>query len=72
MPILTEKQHEVVSALVFSSMNVAEASRMLGCHRNTVLWHIAKIQEKTKLDPLDFFDLHDLFNMTEDQTDAET
>ena len=70
MPSLTDKQRDVISALVFSSMNIAAAARMVGLHRNTVLWHIAKIQETTKLDPLDFFDLHDLFNMMEEQTDV--
>ena len=72
MPVLTDKQRDVISALVFSSMNIAEAARKLDCHRNTVCWHISKIQEATKLDPLDFFDLHDLFNAMEDETDAET
>ena len=55
----------VISALAFSSMNVAEASRMLGVHRNTTLNNIMLIKKKTGKDPLDFFDLHDLFTMTE-------
>lgn len=72
MPSLTDKQRDVISALAFSSMNVSEASRMLGVHRNTTLNNIMLIKKKTGKDPLDFFDLYDLFNMTEDQTNAET
>lgn len=63
--MLTERQSDVVSALAFASMNVSEATRMLGCARNNVLWHIAKIKEKTGLNPLDFFDLYELYRSME-------
>ena len=61
--MLTDKQCEVVNALAFASMSVSEASRMLGVHRNTTLVHIKLIQNKTGLNPLDFFDLQELFKM---------
>lgn len=61
--MLTDKQREVVHAIAFANMNIAEAARMLGCHRNTMPWHIEKIKEKTGLNPLDFFDLHELYNL---------
>jgi sugar diacid utilization regulator len=64
--MLTDKQRDVISALAFSSMNIADAARQLDCHRNTVVWHIAAIKKKTGMDPMDFFDLHDLFNSMEE------
>lgn len=61
--MLTDKQCEVINALAFASMNVAEVSRMLGVHRNTTVYYIKMIQKKTGLNPLDFFDLHELYRI---------
>lgn len=61
--MLTDKQCEVVNALAFASMNVAAVSRMLGVHRNTTVYNIKLIQKKTGLNPLDFFDLQELYKM---------
>ena len=66
MPQLTDKQRDVISALAFSSMCVATAAKMLGCHRNNVNWHVEQIKKKTGKDPLDFFDLVDLYNAMEE------
>ncbi len=64
--MLTDKQRDIISALAFSSMNVSAAARMLGCARSNILWHIEKIKEATDKDPQDFFDLHDLYNLSEE------
>ena len=68
---LTDRQCEVINALAFSSMNVAEASRMLGVHRNTTFNNILLIRKKTGLDPLDFFDLQELYKMAGGDSDAD-
>ena len=61
MPKLTDRQCEIINALAFSSINIAETARTVKCARNNIIWHITKIREETGLDPLDFFDLHDLY-----------
>lgn len=63
MERLTEKQCEVIDALAFASLSIAEASRILGVHRNTTFNNIRLIRKKTGLDPMDFFDLQELYKM---------
>ena len=70
MTELTDKQCEVINALAFANMNAEKAGRMLERHRNTVLYHVETIKQKTGLDPLDFFDLHKLFEMAGGNDDA--
>lgn len=69
---LTKKQCKVINALAFSSMNVAAAQRVLGCARNGVEWHINRIKALTGLDPRNFFDLHELYKMTEEGANEQT
>lgn len=61
---LSERQIEIISALAFGNMNIAAAARMIGCHRNTLVWHIEQIRQITGKNPMDFFDLMDLFRAT--------
>ena len=72
--MLTNIQREVISALAFANMNAAGAGRLLGKHRNSVTWHIEQIKNQTGLNPLDFFDLHELFEMAggNDNADEKT
>lgn len=71
MAALTARQCDVINALAFASINIAEAARVIGCARNTMLWHIAKIRKNTELDPLDFFDLQELYEMAGGDGDAD-
>lgn len=61
--MLTDKQCGIISALCFGDMNLEEAARIVGCHRNNIAYHIATIKEKTGLDARSFFDLHELYKM---------
>ena len=68
--MLTDKQCEIINGLAFSSMNMAETARMIGCARNNVIWHVNAIKEKTGLDPLDFFDLQELYKIAGGEEDG--
>ena len=70
MTELTDKQCEVINALAFSGMNAAEAARTLGQHRNTILYHMQEIEQKTGLNPKDFFDLQELYAIAGGNDDA--
>lgn len=58
--ILSRKRCDVILALAECRMNPSDASRMLGIHRNTVIYQIGRIKQLTGKDPLCFYDLHDL------------
>ena len=67
--MLTDKQCNIISALAFSNMNIAEAARKVGYHSTNVRYHIGVIRKNTGLDPEDFFDLHDLYKMAGGEND---
>ena len=67
--MLTDKQCNIISALAFGNMNVAEAARKVGYHPTNVWYHISVIKEKTGLDPRDFFDLHELYKIAGGEND---
>ena len=63
MPELTDKQCEAISALALSNMNIAKAARACRIGRGPFLARLERIQRKTGLDPFDFFELHELYEM---------
>jgi len=54
--LLTEEQQEVLHALFSNQLNVSETARALFLHRNTLLYRLDKLKEKTGLDPREFSD----------------
>lgn len=68
---LTQKQCDIISALAFSNMNISKAARMVGKNRNTFLVHISLIKQKTNLDPTNFFDLYELYQLSGGGNDAK-
>ena len=58
---LTQRQCDIINAYAFNNMTLDGAANELGCHRNTIFYHLSVINKKTGLDPRDFFDLHELF-----------
>lgn len=60
---MNELDVKVILALADAGMNIAETARNLYAHRNTVVNRINKIARKTKLDPLNFYELHELVQM---------
>ncbi len=53
---LSEEQQEILHALFANQLNVSETARALFLHRNTLLYRIDKLKEKTGLDPREFSD----------------
>lgn len=64
MPELTRRQCDIIGALATANMNIAEAARITGCQRSTVIGHIERIENRTGLNPTNFFDLHELYRLT--------
>lgn len=60
---LTDEQCDVISALAFSAMNVSKAALMVGCSRGSMVRKIEGIKRTTGLNPCDFFDLQELFEL---------
>lgn len=60
MPELTECDKKIIRTLAKCSLNVSDVSRELYMHRNTVVYHIEKIERVTDLNPLNFYDLTEL------------
>lgn len=60
---MTKKQAQIIFALAHSNMNISETARRLFYNRMTLIYHIKKIKEATRLDPLDFFDLGKLYSI---------
>lgn len=48
---LTKRQCDVISAYAFGNMTLEGAAKELGCHRNTIFYHLSVIREQTGLDP---------------------
>jgi carbohydrate diacid regulator len=55
-PFWNDKMEETLSCVFDCSLNMAEAVRRLGIHRNTMLYRIERIKTATGYDPLHFHD----------------
>lgn len=53
---LTAEQQELLHALFSNQLNLSETARALYLHRNTLLYRLDKLKEKTGLDPREFSD----------------
>lgn len=58
---VNELEREVVLALADNRMNLTDAAAVMHKHRNSLIYHIKKIQRKTGLDARDFHDLCKLY-----------
>lgn len=59
---LNDMDVDTILAYAESDMNIEKASKILYCHRNTVISHLIKVWEKTNLNPKRFYDLVTLAN----------
>jgi len=57
---LTDFEKQIILALAERDMNIAAAAVKLYMHRNTVIYHLDKIQRKTGRNPRKFYDLVEL------------
>ena len=63
---MTDKQREVILAMAKHNMNVTDAAMGLHYHRNSLLYHIERIEMKYGLNPRRFYDLCKLLKMVEE------
>ena len=54
---MTKLDAEIIVQLAENKLNTTQVARNLYLARNTVVYHIARIKDKTKKDPLDFYDM---------------
>ena len=60
---MTEEQKYLIVLLAKKNMNVSEVVRGVYMSRRQVDLLLDKIERETKLDPRNFFDLHELYRM---------
>ena len=54
---VTDLDMEIVQAFADNDMNVATTASSLFLHRNTVTYHLQKVERLTGLSPFKFYDL---------------
>lgn len=69
---MTKLQAEIIVALADNQLKVTEAAKKLFMHRTTVNYHIRKIYASTGKNPLDFYDLCELFPTAQRVINGET
>ena len=60
---MTEIDAIVILAFARCSMNANETARKLAYNHNSIHYHLNKVKDHTGLDPRNFFDLHELYQM---------
>lgn len=63
----TERDREVVRQLAQHDLSMAGAARAMYIHVGTVQYYAAKIEGKTGLSPLKFYDMIELLKLVEEQ-----
>lgn len=64
---LDERDFCIILTLAKNNMRATETSYDLDVHRGTVLYRIEKIKKLTGLDPMNFYDLHELVKMANEK-----
>lgn len=54
---MTKQEAEIIVQLAENKLNAMQVARNLYLARNTVVYHITRIKDKTKKDPRDFYDM---------------
>ncbi len=60
---MNDKEIEVIKSMCDCDMNVSRVARELHYHRNSIVYRIEQIKEKTGLNPSCFYDLVKLKDM---------
>lgn len=63
-------EREVIIALADNRLNLTDAAAALYKNRNTLIFHVKKIQEKTGLYARDFHDMCKLYEMAINETES--
>lgn len=59
---MTEHELKIIKTLADCNMNVQKTANKLNYHRNTIVYHLQKIENETRLNPMNFYDLVKLTN----------
>ena len=54
---LTDMDLKILIAFADNDMNLSKTGRQIYMHRNSIDYHLQRIEEKTGLNPLKFYDL---------------
>lgn len=57
---MNEREKQAVLMMAECNMNSSLVARKMGCNRTSVIWALDKVQEKTGLDPRNFYNLVEL------------
>ena len=68
---LNSKEKRILWALFRNNLNASAVSREMFFNPRTISYHLKKIKEKTGLDPRNFFDAVELFEILGDSTTNE-
>lgn len=69
-PTLTPDQMQMLRALADNDMNVCKTARELHRDPKGLRYHLIKIRKCTGLNPMGFYDLHELLNAREASPDG--
>lgn len=60
---MTENELKIINTLTDCNMNVQKTANKMNYHRNTIVYHLQKIESETGLNPMNFYDLVNLTNL---------
>lgn len=60
---LDESDISIINSMAENNMNISKVARQLNYSRNTIVYKLDKIDEKTGFDPTNFFDLRSLVDI---------
>lgn len=60
---MTEQQTKIVKMLADCNMNIQAVANFMNYHRNTIIYHLQKVEKETGLDPMNFYDLVKLLDL---------
>ena len=63
---MNKEDAHIVIAMANHNMNVTDVARAIFVHRNTVLYHLDKVKQQTRLNPRRFYDLVELVKMVQE------
>lgn len=61
---MDDMDRAMIRLLAKHSLNVSDVAREICYHRNSVVYRIQRIKKETGKDPMQFYDLIELLNMT--------
>ena len=69
---LDESDKSIINSMAENNMNISKVARELCYHRNSIVYKIDNIKEKTGYDPTNFFDLRSLVDIIRTENPNDT